>query len=333
MAALGGVQDAAHTVDHLLNSLFQAAFSIGTTWTDDPGQRVRQILLLRHLHAGLQSLASTVAGYGYVAETLYQTELQSVAVLCQKEPDAACQNGTCRNGGGRNGACAACRNGAPTAQDAAPALRSPPGLTPDAAGVAPHGGIVSSHLVVPCRTPHQRIPVANGLCLDAIVVFASDPREAFAAVRTADLYFIAPWDHFAVRVGGVVFHGNVGRIFPTPNVRPRRTPERVKECRHRAGCPSLWGGGACSYYHDPAEAHYLCRPARAQDVRNFFANSWNYLPAKARGAQNGLRRIGSREALESDLRDVSAVDARRYLAQTAHDILCSLILAKYVLAS
>jgi hypothetical protein len=69
-------------------------------------------------------------------------------------------------------------------------------------------------------------------------------------------------------------------------------------------------------------------------VRNYIADSWVYAPVTTRySARYGSRRIGSRDSLRGDLQEISASDARRHVAQTAHDILCSIILAKYVLGA
>jgi hypothetical protein len=175
----------------------------------------------------------------------------------------------------------------------------------------------------------KKIVLDDLVSLDAVVIPETlrDPREILASITTPELYYIPHWDHFAVCCGAVVFHGNVGEIYPaTPTGRRQRTPVRVKECRRRGNCPSLKGGPPCSYYHDPEE----CPGSR--DVRNYIADSWVYASTGVRySARYGSRRIGSREALQGDLEQISAGDARRHIAQTAHDIICSVILAKYVL--
>lgn len=181
--------------------------------------------------------------------------------------------------------------------------------------------------------PRCKIVMDDLVSLDAVIIpeTLEDPREIFAAVTTPELYYIARWDHFAVRCGAVVFHGNVGQVYSAIGGRPLRAPVRVKECRLRGACPSLARGSTapppCAYYHDPGEC------PGSKDVRNFVADSWVYTPVTTRySARYGSRRLGSRDALRGDLQEISASDARRHLAQTAHDIICSVILAKYVLA-
>jgi len=185
------------------------------------------------------------------------------------------------------------------------------------------------------------VELDGAISLDAVLVpdELTDPREITAFVSTAELYYIRRWDHFAVRVGGVVFRGNVAKIYSGRAGSARgargRAAVRVAECRDRERCPRA----SCNYYHDPAwaprdppEVSAAGWPKKPPDVRNFLAESWVYAPAGSRGgARHAARRFGSREALEADLLRVTPSAARLHLSQTAHDILCGLILAKYVL--
>jgi hypothetical protein len=66
-------------------------------------------------------------------------------------------------------------------------------------------------------------------------------------------------------------------------------------------------------------------------VRNFEASDWLPPCAAFRPSAAGGKRLGSRTTLEEDLLVASPRDARRQLAQTAHDILCGVILAKHTL--
>jgi hypothetical protein len=278
--------------------------------------RARQIALLRRLHAGLLEITAVVARYGSAADALHQDETRAVQ-------DYIASADSLRRSGSRTPPRTAGDRGVPWKDKA---------LT---ARVMRRGAPESPRLPSPSPGPsppttrltRRTIALTDQISLDAVVIpdEVCDPREILAAVSTPELYYIVRWNHFAVRAGAVVFHGNVGRVYPAG--RPQRTPARVKECRRGGACPSFFGGPPCSYYHDPAEAD-----GRAADVRNFTADSWLYTPATSRhSARYGSRRIGTRDALESDLREISAGDARRHLAQTAHDIVCSMILAKYVL--
>jgi hypothetical protein len=165
----------------------------------------------------------------------------------------------------------------------------------------------------------REVAVAPGLSLEAIVLpdTLAGRDEVYARVRLPELYFVPRWGHFAARVGGTVFHGNVGEVL----LGDRGRPARVKECRRRGACPP-----GCAHYHDPA------RGGEKRDVRNFRAESWLYAAAEKRGrVRYGARHVGARSQLGADLLTVSAAGARRRLDQTAHDILCALLLAKYVL--
>jgi len=319
--------------------------------------------LLRYFYTELQSVTATVARYGLAAETLHQEELQAtqerialadsfrrswLAAGAESPLDSLLdgpaaplkvretQNDEAQtarvpnwdHGGGADSAprrapsrlAVHAEQPAPRKAETAAAASSPPTFEE-----------FSEKQGAPER---RKIFLADRVSLDATIVpeTAKTPRDVFAAVTTPELYYIPRWDHFAVRVGAVVFHGNVGHIYPAS--RGQRAPERVKECRRRGACPSLQGGAPCSYYHDPVEAYADGGAIRQpQDVRNFIADSWVYSPATPRyGARYGSRRIGSRDALTSDLQEISAADARRFFAQTAHDILCSIVLAKYVLS-
>jgi hypothetical protein len=168
------------------------------------------------------------------------------------------------------------------------------------------------------------VGVVGGLTVDAFVLpeALGTAPEVFAAVGGGALYYVPSWKHFAVRVGGCVLHANLGRIYADP---PRggaagaEAPQRIKECQ-RARCT----GAACTYYHDPEKF------AGSSDARNFMASSWHYTPAGA-PARYGTRRFGSARDLEGDLLAVSPEEARRFLHQTAHDVLCAAILWQHVL--
>lgn len=280
--------------------------------------RARQIAALRHLHTELQGLVALVARYGSAADALHDEEIQAMqdylatAGNFRARPEAPPDPGPAPGVPWKDKTLTArvfCPATPAAARADEPAKRKRPAAVPR-----------------PPRKPfaRQTVTLAGQVTLDAVIVpdALANPRDITDAVSTPELYFIPRWDHFAVRVGGVVFHGNIGTIYPAAGGKKAGgPPRRVKECRLGSQCKA-----GCSYYHDPAEV------AGSTDTRNFVADGWLYVPAVFhRGARYGSRRLGSRENLELDLQTISAADARRYVAQTAHDILCAVVLTKYVL--
>jgi len=183
---------------------------------------------------------------------------------------------------------------------------------------------------LPCPPPEPgttQVKVIGDITVEAVVLPETLKKRSdiFAAVAPGGLYYVPHWNHFAARIGGCVFHANLGRIYRgprgAPRDAPRELPEYVKECRN-ACCKGREAG--CRYYHDPE--YY----ANSTDVRNFMADSWYYTSAAA-PAHYGTRRIGSASELEVDIRAISPEDARRFLHQTAHDVLCALILWQQVI--
>lgn len=330
--------------------------------------RANRIASLRHIHTELQKLTAIVAQHGQAADALHQEEIASMQEYIDSTTRVVSAETRVVSADTRRTRAAKATE--PRRPPPDPANLGIPwkdkALTARILGRADRGGRPApparaptnpgrSVWDTPPRTPpniggavnvstpppadpravelsRRKIVLDDHVSLDAVIIPGSlkDPREILAAVSTPELYYIPAWDHFAVRCGAVVFHGNVGKIYPTDTGRAQRAPERVKECRHRGQCPSLKGGegASCAYYHDPEE----CPGSR--DVRNYIADSWVYAPATTRySARYGSRRIGSRDSLRGGLQEISASDARRHVAQTTHDILCSIILAKYVLGA
>jgi hypothetical protein len=296
--------------------------------------RAQQIATMRHLHTELQKVLTAVAQYGMAAETglnkdlatmhdYLETKCRAVSVGAGATETPAWLNRTTsvKIVKDLEGACDA-PAGPLALIDAAPARAGPLALI-DAAPA--RGG----PLALIGAAPRLQSIKLGELSIEAVVIppEITDPGKILAMVVAAEVYFIPLWQHFAVRCGRTVFHGNVGHIYQSGGNRTQHPPTLVKECRLRGACPSLTPGAPrCTYYHDPEEC------AGSTDVRNFVADSWVYSPESARhGARYGARRMGSRSSLDDDLRSVSADDARRQLAQTAHDIICAVILDKYVL--
>lgn len=156
---------------------------------------------------------------------------------------------------------------------------------------------------------HAMIPITDGLSLPAIIV--SD----FGAVKSdGSLYWVSSCDHFALKIAGQLFHGNVGSIFTDD----KSSPEKIKDCRFAGSCSK---NGMCDYYHDPV------RFPGSRDRRNFFASSWLYAPPMARAARLRGRRFGSRDHLDNDIISVQDDEISRGRDQCMHDILCALVLA------
>lgn len=365
-----GLRDTAQEIDSLLCSLHRVSTSVHEDIeetrrrpTDRPSHivdfsqfetRARQIALLRHLHSELQGIVTAVAQYGLAAETLHQEELQamqeyiaSADSLRQARPPAAPMSAVPAVPMLAVPSSLPATLGVPwkdralTARVLGVTAPAPPAKVRQAASQFARPAVAEAPAASPpaplVRAPvtqsfaRQKIVLADQVSLDAVVIPENlwEPREVFAAVSTPELYYVPRWNHFAVRVGAVVLHGNVGRIYPTDG---RESLVKVKECRLRGECPSLRPRGPpCTYYHDPAAAG-AAAGAAAADVRNYVADSWVYSPAASRySVRYGSRRLGSREALATDLQEISAGDARRFLDQVAHDVLCAIILAKYVL--
>lgn len=289
---------------------------------------------MRGLHAELQKLTALVAKNGIAAEALHRAEIkaaqeglsraqtragdaQRLAAAAAAAPDAnqesaAATNGRRNSAVGVWGLAQSNGSGAPKVAWAKLAA-TPPAPRPP----------------ISAQTPARRlVPVVGEVAVEAVVLPATlkSRAEVYANIAPGDVYYVPQWNHFAMRVGPCVFHGNLGRVYPgappkSAGLVAREAPVRVKECR-RTRCQ---GGGGCPYYHDP-ETY-----PGSGDVRNFMADSWRYTPA-ASPAQYGTRRIGSADYLEADLRVIGAEEARRFMNQTAHDLLCSLILWQYVLA-
>ena len=159
----------------------------------------------------------------------------------------------------------------------------------------------------------RSIELAPQVSLEAVLVpeHLVEPREILEAVRTPELYYIQRWDHFAVRVGGTVLHGNLGDVSSGPGILPR-----ARECRKGARCPRGAGYPPCAHYHDPALV------AGSRDVRN------HYAAGRRRGRALGLGPPGL-GSLGADLLAMSAVEARARLDRAAHELLFGLLAAKY----
>lgn len=159
------------------------------------------------------------------------------------------------------------------------------------------------------------VEVEDGLTVEAMVLPANcdTPEAVLHAIRGPMLCFVQAWNHFAIRLGDHLLHGNIGSIYPAGT----RRPCRVKHCN--GGC-----SGSCPYYHDPA----LPSGAGKKEIRNFVADSFAYRPLIPLdgGARFGRRRFGSAGSLRADLATLAPAEVRRFLDQVAHDLVCAAVL-------
>lgn len=140
--------------------------------------------------------------------------------------------------------------------------------------------------------------------------------EVFADVEMdGRLYWVNSAGHFAIKLAGVLFHGNIGTIYTDD-----RTPCKLRECAYPKTCDR---GEKCHYYHDP-----LVFPG-STDVRNYAAGSFMYAGPAYR-ARGRARQFGSRDKLDADIMNVKSDESSRLRDQVMHDILCALLLKEIV---
>jgi hypothetical protein len=173
-----------------------------------------------------------------------------------------------------------------------------------------------------------RVEVADGLYVEAMVLSekCQTQKEVLAAIRGPMLCYVPSWGHFAIRIGGNLIHGNVGRVLPVDAQRP----VGVQECRDRS-CRKA----GCTFYHDPARSDMPdctgCAPAADAplSIRNHLAHSFCYsskLETPRRPVRFGGRHFGSFDTLQVDLGLLSDAEARRFLDQVGHDLVCAAVL-------
>lgn len=139
------------------------------------------------------------------------------------------------------------------------------------------------------------------------------PVELASDVRAdGQIYYIRGADHFAIRVGPLFLHGNIGNIYDRAS-----DPVRIKYCRYGSKClrPDI-----CNYYHDPLEnlGHH--------DFRNFTAVSFMYSAGISEG--RGYRRIGSRDRLDIDIPQLQQEEIKDFYDQVAHEFFCAVLLSQ-----
>lgn len=155
------------------------------------------------------------------------------------------------------------------------------------------------------------VAITETKSLPAIVV------QDFDSVKSdGNLYYVEPSDHFAIRIMGNLFHGNIGIVYTD-----EKLPEKIKDCKYPGRCRK---GGGCDYYHDPVKF------SGSRDHRNHIAGSFLYAPPDASYKNRSRNRcFGSRTYLDTDLVALQPDDISRFHDQVFHDILCALISCRY----
>lgn len=171
-------------------------------------------------------------------------------------------------------------------------------------------------------SPLQHVKIIGEITIKAIILqpILKTVSEVYGAIIGGDIYYISSWNHFAVRIGDCVFHANLGHIYTSNGEREIFT--RVKECKNDK-CNHLENG--CINYHDPE--FYL----GSTDIRNFISDSMSYNLFYKTSENKSYKtrcRIGSVSNIENELLTINEGDARRFIHQTAHDIIYSIILCK-----
>lgn len=154
----------------------------------------------------------------------------------------------------------------------------------------------------------SKILFGESLSLGAIRVQSFDDVQS-----DGNLYYIDPADHFAFKLNGRLFHGNIGVIYTD-----EKTPEKIKYCKFAGSCVKQ---DTCDYYHDPKQF------PGSRDHRNFVASSWLYTPQYSTFKnRQQARRFGSRNSLDTDIVGLQSDEVSRFKDQMVHDVLCSLLL-------
>lgn len=164
----------------------------------------------------------------------------------------------------------------------------------------------------PNESPYTKVKFTEALALNAI------PALSFDSVKQdGELYYIKSSNHFAFRLAGKLFHGNIGVIYTE-----ERSPVKIKNCRFANQCIKK---NSCDYYHDPVKF------SGSTDHRNFIASSWLYSPRDSQFKnKTRSRRFGSRANLDMDILDLQEDETSRFHDQTMHDLLCSMLLMQYM---
>ncbi len=164
------------------------------------------------------------------------------------------------------------------------------------------------------QKPKITVNISPTLTLDAFVIA---PNSLEFLPEQGKLFYIPEYDHFAIKICGHILHGNMGTIYTTND----KTPKFIKPCRYNQGCNKE----NCDYYHDPVIN------SGSKDIKNYTANSFLFAHfGSNHGARREMRRFGSRDTAEIDIKCVTEENVALFEEQLMHDIISYLLLKKFV---
>ena len=115
-------------------------------------------------------------------------------------------------------------------------------------------------------------------------------------------------------INGFKLYGNIGNIYIN-----EKNPVKIRDCHFGASC----NNDDCKYFHNPLLYD------NSKDVRNYIANSWLYW---SNSTDNKHRRFGSHDMIDTDMVVMKQEEKSLFGEQVMHEILCMMLLAKYVRA-
>jgi hypothetical protein len=145
--------------------------------------------------------------------------------------------------------------------------------------------------------------------------------QSFDKVPNTNIYYIEETKQFAVKINGVLLHGNIGEIYP----KNAKNVIHVKKCSLQDSCKAF-KNGKCKYYHD---INVKSKSKTNQDtvhIRNFTSCNWNHTKELKTSKNLHMRHFGSRSSLANDL-DILKMDSSKnieieqFTATILHDLL------------
>lgn len=152
---------------------------------------------------------------------------------------------------------------------------------------------------VPRPIPLMPIPLTARLAILARNVTTFNDVQ-----QDGNLYWVADADCFALRIAGLLLHGDIGTIYATA-----RDGHKAIPCQYGANCNRR---ATCQYWHNPVSCG-------GNERRNWTVLSWMH------GPRHGMRRIGNRATLEDDVAAARPADSRDLRLQAMHDLLCAIV--------
>jgi hypothetical protein len=161
-----------------------------------------------------------------------------------------------------------------------------------------------------CENKYTPIKITDAHSINAITVPSFDYVQ-----QDGNLYFVIEAEHFAFKIAGKLFHGNIGDIYTDAFV----TPSKIKNCKYIGRCDK---GSYCNYYHNPRMF------PGSKDYRNFISTSFLYIPAGINTRPNvkNMRRFGSRANIDLDIFSLQPEEIERFHDQVTHDLLCAFVI-------